>query len=238
MEKAILATIFGFLTVGAPGADSFAYRVRHDHLFGSCSGTLAFEDAQLRFDSSEDHSLVLPYLEVQQLRLSRDRIDLLTWEDRPLLFGKDRILHFELLEGEIAPAVIGFLEQRLSRPLVTSVIPELQPRHILPVKHQGFFRGTQGNLELGDEGIVFRSADQDKSRFWRWEEVSGYGSTGPYQLRISVMERTGGQAGELRNFVFSLKQPLSSPVLELFWAKVHGPRIGPPDPGGKGGLGG
>lgn len=228
METTLIATILGVLTAaGPPVADPHAFRVRHDHLLGSCTGTLVFEEAQLRFNSDEDHSFVLPYLEVQQLGLFPGRVDLLTWRDRPILFGKDQLLHFDLLEGEINWETVRFVEARLARPPVTSVLPEFKVRYLLPAKHRGFFRGAEGRLAVGDEGIAFQSDGKDRSRFWRWEAVSGYGSTGPFQLRVSVMERTGGEAGEIRNFVFSLKQPLPPEMLDLFWAKVHGPRIAP-----------
>jgi hypothetical protein len=226
METTLVATILGILTAaGVPAADPYTYQVRHDHLLGSCAGTLVFEETQLRFNSSKDHSFVLPYLEVQQLGLFPRRVDLLTWKDQPILFGKDQLLHFELLGGEIDWETVRFVGARLARPLVTSVLPEFKARYVLPAKHRGFFRGAEGRLALGDEGIAFQSAEEDRSRFWRWKDVSGYGSTGPFQLRVSVMERTGGEAGEIRNFVFLLKQPLPPEVLDLFWAKVHGPRI-------------
>lgn len=213
------------LSTPALGAESFHYQVRHEHLLGSCTGTLTFEPEGIRFESSKNHSLALSYLEFQQLGVEEHRIHLLTWEDRPRLLGKDRILHFDVLDGPLTAEVVRFLESRVERPVVSSLIPPATVRFVIPARHRGFLRGADGQLEIGDEALVFRTEEAGKSRYWRWEDVQGYGSTDRFQFRVSVQERTGGQLGETRNFVFSLKRQLPPEAMDFFWVRVHGPEV-------------
>jgi hypothetical protein len=53
------------------------------------------------------------------------------------------------------------------------------------------------------------------------------GFPGPYQLRLTSMDRTQGETGAERNFVFSLKQKLQPAIYDFIWWKINGPKISP-----------
>ena len=67
--------------------------------------------------------------------------------------------------------------------------------------------------------------DQSDSRIWRYEDLSSIGSTGPFQLRLSTMERTQGEYGAEKNFIFDLKRRLDPEIYDFLWRKINLPRI-------------
>lgn len=121
-------------------------------------------------------------MDIQQLGLVGDKkISVVTYEDRKLQFGKDKVFNFELTEGTVPPSLWSSLQARLTKPLVSAVIPELpEAKYQLHVKHQHGL-GLPGHA--GARGGVCRI--KSDSRFWRYEDLSSVGSTGPFQLRLS-----------------------------------------------------
>ena len=47
------------------------------------------------------------------------------------------------------------------------------------------------------------------------------GSTGPFQLRIGALQKTGGEYGEEKNYVFDLKRRLTSEEYDFIWEKIN-----------------
>jgi hypothetical protein len=79
-------------------------------------------------------------------------------------------------------------------------------------------------LEIAEDYIVYRTSDQNQSRVWKVDDILYIGSTGPFELRVSALERTGGQAGGARNFVFDLKQRLDPKAYDLLWDRINRPQ--------------
>lgn len=230
MKKGV--TLAGLLlallgTFGLALAEGVHLAVKHDHLLGSCEGQLIFDDAGVRYETTETkHARNWEYPDIQQLGIEPKRVTLLTYRDRVLYFGKDERLTFEVTEGQVDDPLRAFLEQKLSRPLVSSVLPEeTATRYRIPARHRKAFSGTQGILELSDSYILYRTDNQRDARIWRYDELVSIGTTGPYQLRITAMERTGGEYGGGRNFVFDLKEKLPEPAYDYLWNKINRPRI-------------
>jgi hypothetical protein len=167
------------------------------------------------------------YVDIQQLGLVADKkISVVTYEDRKLQLGKDRIFNFELTQGTIPPSLRNALQARMTKPLVSAVIPELPaPVYQIPVKHQHALGGCQGTLEIGEQQVVYRTPHSPDSRIWRHQDISSIGSTGPFQLRLSSMERTGGEHASEKNFIFDLKHRLEPELYDFLWRKVNLPSI-------------
>ena len=85
--------------------------------------------------------------------------------------------------------------------------------------------GTQGTIEITDSFVVYRTAALSDSRIWRFENINSVGSTGPYQLRLTTMERVNGEHGGEKNFVFDLKERLNKEAYDFVWWKLNGPEI-------------
>jgi len=205
-------------------AEEMRFQVKHDHGIGSCRGELVFRDDGVEYlTSHKKDARTWNYLDIQQLGLMGDkRISVVTYEDRKLQFGKDKIFDFELTEGRIPPSLAEALQRRLTKPLVSAVIPELPAaRFQLPVKHQHALGGCQGNLEIGEQEVVYRTSHSSDSRIWRYEHLASIGSTGPFQLRLSSMERTNGEYGAEKNFIFDLKRRLDPEIYDFLWRRVN-----------------
>jgi hypothetical protein len=82
--------------------------------------------------------------------------------------------------------------------------------------------GTQGMLEIGDEYILYKTAVPKDSRIWRYQDISSVGTTGPYQIRLTSMDRAENESGGERNFVFSLKERLTPEAYDLSGGKSTG----------------
>lgn len=209
-------------------AQETRFQVKHDHGIKSCRGELVFGEQSMEYVTShKKDARTWNYVDVQQLGLLGDKkVSVVTYEDRKLQFGKDKIFNFELTQGSISPSLWNSLQARLTKPLVSAVIPELpDARYHLPVKHQHALGGCQGTLEFGEQQVVYRTSHQSDSRIWRYEDLSSMGTTGPFQLRLSSMERTHGEYGAEKNFIFDLKTRLNSETYDFLWRKINLPKV-------------
>ncbi len=228
-NMAKLAGLLG-IAVGSFGlvmAEETRLAVKHDHLLGSCEGQLIFNDTGVRYETKEaKHGRKWTYQDIQQLGIDPQKVTVLTYKDRPRYLGKDERVTFEVTQGRVDDSLRAFLEGKLTRPLMSSVLPEeAAAKYRIPVKHRKAFSGTQGVLELSEHYVIYRTAEQDDARIWRYDELVSIGSTGPYQLRITAMERTGGEYGGGKNFVFDLKEKLPERAYDYLWNKINRPRI-------------
>jgi hypothetical protein len=209
-------------------AEEIRFQVKHDHGIRSCGGELVFRDDGMEYVTShKKDARTWNYLDIQQLGLvGGKKISVVTYEDLKLQFGKDKIFNFELIEGTVPPSLWNPLQARLTKPLVSAVIPELpEAKYRLPVKHQHALGGCQGTLEFGEQHVVYETPHKSSSRIWRYEDLTSIGSTGPFQLRLSSMERTGGEYGAEKNFIFDLKRRLDPEIYDFLWRRINLPRI-------------
>jgi hypothetical protein len=230
MQKlALFGWIVGLLVVCSPlPAQEIRFPVRHNHVIGSCAGELIFRGDGVEYATHDKkHARVWKYEDIQQIGLlSPKDISILTYEDSKWMLGKDRAFHFKITKGEIAAPLWTMLQTKLTRPLVSAIVPpDIAPRYRIPAKHERGFAGSQGILEISDQYIMYKTETKQDSRIWRYEDISSIGTTGPYQLRLTSMDRTQGETGAERNFVFSLKQKLQPAIYDFIWWKINGPKI-------------
>lgn len=213
--------------VGMAVAEETRLAVKHDHLWKSCQGELIFDDQGVRYETKEvKHARNWKYEDIQQLGIEPKKVVVLTYHDRKLYLGKDERFTFLVIEGQVDDSLRAFLETRLTRPLVSSVLPEeAGVKYRIPVRHRKTFTGTEGVLEFSDQYVIYRTDDQRDSRIWKYDDLVSIGSTGPYQFRITATERTGGEYGGGRNFVFDLKEKLPEQTYDYVWNKINRPRI-------------
>jgi hypothetical protein len=211
-------------------AQDVSFPVRHKHMLRDGQGELIFSTAGVEYRAKEKkHGRTWKYVDIQQIGLLGPKVvAIVTYEDAGWKFDKDRIYNFEITAGEITPALWSMLQGRLTRPLVSAVIPpDVVAKFSIPVKHLRGFGGSQGTLEFTDQYVVYRTAAPQDARIWRYQDISAIGSTGPYQLRLTTMDRVNGESGAERNFVFSLKQRLADDAYDFAWWKINGPQIEP-----------
>jgi hypothetical protein len=230
MTSKIAYSCLGWLlmTASAVSAEEIRFPVRHDHTFGSCQGELIFKEDGVDFITPEKkHARAWKYEDIQQLgMLSPQEIVILTYEDRKWELGRDRDFRFQVTKGTIPPSLATRLRARLARPLISALLtPESTPEYQIPVKHERGFSGSQGVLEVSDQFLLYRTDAKGDSRAWRYEDIASIGTTGPYQLRLTSMDRVQGEYGGDRNFVFTLKRKLDPKIYDYIWWKINGPQI-------------
>ncbi|MEW5976189.1 MAG: hypothetical protein AB1898_10340 [Acidobacteriota bacterium] len=199
--------------------------VQHDHWIGSCKGTLVFSEEQVEYTTSDlEDARTWSYQDIQQVGLlGPKRLSLVTYEDRKSHLGKDKIFNFDILKGELSTSLLAFLRSRMARPVVSSVLPsDLEDlKYEIPVKHQHALGGCQGVLRIGNEQLIYRTSHESHSRAWTYQDISAIGSTGPFQVRVTALDRVGGEIGAERTFIFSLKERLSTEIYDYLWWKVN-----------------
>ncbi len=216
------------LVSSALQAQEVKFPVQHKRLLRDRTGELIFGETGIEFRTKDKkNDRTWKYVDIQQLGLlSSKEITLLTYKDSGWKFDKDIFYRFKITSGEMTPALFTKLQAKLTRPLVSAIIPpDIAPKFKVPVKHFLGFKGTQGMLEIGDEYVVYRTETPKDSRVWRYQDISSIGTTGPYQLRLTSMDRSNNETGSERNFVFSLKERLTSEAYDFMWWKINGAQI-------------
>jgi hypothetical protein len=67
-------------------------------------------------------------------------------------------------------------------------------------------------LEIGEDRIVFKTAQKDDSRTWRLRDIENISSSGPFDLTITTLEKP---------YRFQLKQMLSEARYNELWRKLN-----------------
>jgi hypothetical protein len=216
------------LASSALQAQEVRFSVQHKRLLRDRTGELIFDESGIEYRTQKkSDARTWKYEDVQQLGLLGPKeVTILGYEDSKWKFGKDIFYRFRITSGEITPALWAQLQAKLKRPLVSAVIPPvITPKYAVPVKHLLGFGGTQGRLEIGDEYVIYKTDAPKDSRMWRYQDISSVGTTGPYQLRLTSMDRADGETGAERNFVFDLKERLTTEAYDFIWWKINGAQM-------------
>jgi hypothetical protein len=212
-------------------AQEVSFPVRHScllRLLRHRTGKLIFGETGIEYRTkAKGDARTWKYEDIQQLGLlSPKELTIITYEDSKWKLGKDLFYRFKITNGKITPALCSQLQAKLKRPVVSALIPpDIAPKFTIPVKHLRGFSGTQGMLAIGDQYIIYKTAVPKDSRIWRYQDISSVGTTGPFQLRLTSMDRAENESGGERNFVFSLKERLAPEAYDFIWWKINGPQI-------------
>jgi hypothetical protein len=230
MKRVALCLWFGglLLVCSTIQAQEVRFPVRHGRLLRDRIGELIFGDTGIEYRTKgKGDARIWKYEGIQQLGLlSPKELTIVTYEDSKWKLGRDLFYRFTITNGEITPALWTQLQAKLKRPVVSALIPpDIAPKFTIPVKHLRGFSGTQGMLEIGDEYIIYKTAVLKDSRIWRYQDISSVGTTGPFQMRLTSMDRAENESGGERNFVFSLKERLVPEAYDFIWWKINGPQI-------------
>jgi len=208
----------GLILAFAMAAGAAQFPMRHRHLRGGCEGTLDVSESGVRFTGPKGHAWQWTLDQIRQLKLAPDRIVVVSY-DNGRLPGTGRSYEFD----GAAPAaeLYALLRSRMDQRLVAEVAP---PPHTtawsLPVKHVGR-AGSLGTLEFAPDLIVYRSPARDESRTWRYADIAGISSSGPFQLTITTLERAQAQYGGRKDFNFELRQPISETQYDALWLRIE-----------------
>src|ERR1051326_5434362 len=65
------------------------FTVRHEHVRKYCEGVLTIDENGVQFAGAKDHRWSWAYQEIQELKLSRERVAILSYQNTPHYLGGD-----------------------------------------------------------------------------------------------------------------------------------------------------
>lgn len=205
------ALILFVLAAGlAPAQETFEV-VRKKPLWLDQPGALRVTDAGLCFDAKGEEPRCWDFLDIQHFdRVSPAELVLLSYEDVAWKLGRDRSYRFELTSGEISDALFERLTAAVGRPATDRVVaPPDDALETLPVKRLKTFGGSEGELYVSPERIVYASDAPGESREWRLDrEVAAVWSADRYRLEVQAWEGNPGSFRKPEVYRFALKEPL------------------------------
>lgn len=212
------AVAFGALILGAAlTAPAVEVPVRHEHWRKGCDGVLVVDENGIRFAQTaakrKPHGWEWTWLDVQRLVLFEDRLEVVTYKDVRWRLGKDRRFAFRAAAGHSFAPVYELLRDRrevkLSAHLADArVVPLWQ----IPVKRLGRIMGSEGQLKVGPERLVYETATRAASATWRYEQIEAMSRIG--EDRLSLATPYG-------RYVFVLKLPLEETRYDELWRRVQ-----------------
>jgi len=99
----------------APPGGRYELAAKHNHTFGGCQGTLKITDSYIEYVTKHPRDQRLwKYLDIKRIdQPSTYRLDIHTYEDQTLQFGRDKVFRFELKEA-LEPQVFEFIRSHLT----------------------------------------------------------------------------------------------------------------------------
>jgi hypothetical protein len=213
--KFISGFVMCLALTGNAQAESFEFRVKHDHTLRNCEGKLIASDKEIRYEAtSGKHSWTWAYIDIQKLDVaSPTRVVLKTFESQSWKkLERDKVFDFSLLEGKISPDHQEFLRAKLSRPMVARLVEKATNSTLLLVRHRHRLGGCEGQLSVEEERLIYLTDHSSDNRAWKLREIETIGSPDPYHLRVTTYNET---------FTFDLKAPLDQKVYDSLWKKIY-----------------
>jgi hypothetical protein len=226
VEKAI-GVILAAVLAPALWGQSIEFQVMHDHWWKNGPGTLVITEGGVSFQEltkkkQVKHAVELNYQDIQELRLSADKLTLVTYKDRKWRLGLDQEYEFTLTPGQSFNEAYALLKDRLDQRFVAAVADDqTQPLWEIPVKLLGRVTGSEGVLQVGADRIVYKTTRKEQSRTWRYGDIENISTSGPFQLTFTTYERAKTHYGNLKGFDFQLKQALDEKRFNLLWRRLN-----------------
>jgi hypothetical protein len=182
------------------------------HLVTKTRGTLEINDRGVEFRPKKGSPLHWSYTEIQSFRLSANRLDLETYQNRGWRLSGDREFHFGLTNA-VPPAVAEAFARRVQKPVENGrPDPSASGVASLPARRRTFRGGTNGVLHFRSAGIDYVTVGGRGSRSWRWSDIETIANPDPYHFRVQGYRET---------FEFELKQPMSRKLFDRLWDAVY-----------------
>lgn len=103
-------------TPAQPPGSRYQLVGKHQHLFGGCEGSLRISDSSIEYvtPNSAD-TRIWKYSDIKRIvRRSSYRLDIYTYEDQTLQFGRDKVFRFELKEP-LEPVIYEYISRHMNR---------------------------------------------------------------------------------------------------------------------------
>ena len=218
------ATVTACALAGSVGwAQEFEYPVKHRHAMRDCTGVLRIGPDGIEYQTTDDRdSRKWSIDDIRTFKLeSPEKISIVTYEDQKRWAGKDKVFEFTLVDKKATQELSASLLTLIRRPMLLAVIPESRedPAYEIAVKHLRRVSGTRGLLQIYPDKVVYRTAVEGDSRYWRVEDIERFSR--PDRFRFQIVSHLP----EVYNF--ELMQDLPEGLYDYLWVRLHPSRYYP-----------
>jgi len=93
----------------------------------------------------------------------------------------------------------------------------------IPVKHDGAFRGSEGELEFTNKAIYYVTKSRTDGRSWLMDrDIVSVWSDDPYRLEIRAYENNRREFSRTATYKFDLKQKLDPEFYRKLKLRLYG----------------
>jgi hypothetical protein len=190
------------------------FSARHEHSKGYCMGAITITPNGISYAQSggeqiigeKRHTFSWTFEDIEQLEISTTALHIFIAEERMFFTGGNRELRFS---GDFARAYLRLKDRMDQRLIARLADDQVEPLWTIPVLRLGRAKGSQGELLIGAERLVFKAAAKELSRTWRYTDIEGISASGPFELSIASIGQTKTSYRSSRVYSFQLKQALS-----------------------------
>lgn len=225
MDKLKMVIFTGaLLFIASPAAgQSYSFAVEHQHALRGCRGTLVISPDRIEYKT--DHvkdARAWQYADLRQLKIeSPTTIELVSYEDQRLQFGRDRVFRFRLFDGKVTPEISALLMAKSTRPAVTSILAmkDGDPVFEVPVKHLHTLGGCEGMLKIYSDRMTYESRDKlSNSRSWRFADIQNFSQSERFRFEVTTFE---DKFGSQKSYSFQLKGEMPAQIYDYLWVHVY-----------------
>lgn len=188
-------------------------------------GKIEITDQGIIFAAEKkENSRTWRYGDIQYFdRISSKEFTILSYEDNPMLLGRDKQYHFLITNGELTNDVFYRIRDRLNKPATNREFPDaVNAQYELPVKHQHTFGGCEGTLKFTEFGIYYVTDHKKDAREWRFaSDIQSVWSSNRYQLEIHAFDNNRREFSRTRVYKFDLKEPLDPEIYRSLKLKLY-----------------
>lgn len=206
-------------------AETFTFKVKHNHAIGNCEGVLVIGENDVRYQSDyRADSRIWTYYDIKKVESGSVRkLSVHTHEDQAVQLGRDKVFDFEFIDGEVTDQVYNYIVNRLARPPGSEQTPERAPggRWEIAVKHNHTFGGCEGTLKITDNYVEYVTSNAKDARVWKFLDIKRIESPSSYGLNLHTYEDQSWQLGRDKVYRFELKEPIEPQVYEFIRQKMN-----------------
>lgn len=224
----VASLVIALLLASPVWAAELRYEVRHERMVRDHYGILtidekgvSYQETHAKKKSEKLERARWDYQDIQELKVSPERLVVVTYTDRNWLLGIDKEFEFYAPEGKSFEEAYSVLKDKLDQRFVAALADsQAQKLWELPVKLLGTLRGSEGVLDVGPDRVVYKTDRKGQSRTWRYQDIENVSTSGPFQLTLTTYERAKTHYGSLKGFNFQLKQRLDEKRYDLLWKRL------------------
>lgn len=188
-------------------------QARLHHVVGGKSGRLTLSQNGVEFHPSNGPLIHWPFVEIETFDLLNPRRLVITgYENRSWHRQGERKFRFDLATP-MPPSVAAEFASHVGKPVRNGDPNPTAPSFaVIPARHPTFWRGTNGTLRLGADGVEYVTATGKGGRNWRWSDIDTLANPDPYHFTLTGYRET---------FDFELKEPMSRVLFDRLWDHLY-----------------